>query len=210
MIYLNLSAMQELLGMGKDINEIAIIIDNPGKDLKPYQAALQAKLGKDVEVIQWTEVFPMLVNVIAIFDISTFIFFALVFVAMAFGIANAVLMAVFERIRELGIMKALGTKPSEIFLVVTFESMGLSFIGVIVGIALGWGSVLYFGKVGINLALFADALDQMGLGAVIYTKMKLDYLWWGSLTAFVTAFLASLWPAIKAARLLPVDAIRHI
>lgn len=210
MVYVNLVALQDMCGMSGEINEIVMLVTNYREQLDVAQMELQPKIGPDAEVIQWKQVWPMLYRMVGLFDVWTFITFVLVFVAMAFGIANAVLMAIFERIRELGIMKALGTKPGEIFITVAIECFCLSLVGVIIGTALGWGTVFYYSKVGMNLAEFSNVLDAMGLGSVVYLKMRPTYIVWGALTTFTTALLSSLWPAIKAARLLPVEAIHHV
>lgn len=210
LVYTNLGALQDMVGMNGEITEIVMLITNYEERLDAVQRNLQSKMSPDVEVIRWMEVIPAIYRMLGLVDVFTFITFVMVFIAMAFGIANAVLMAVFERIRELGIMKALGTKPSEVFITVVIESLSLSMVGILVGTALGCGTVLYFSRYGINFAKFSTLLDVMAVGSVVYLKMKPIYILWGALTALLTALFSSLWPAMRAARLLPVDAIRHV
>jgi len=210
-VFMTLSSMREMLDMPGQVLEYVVRVDDPGENLWRVREALASALGeKDYKIMTWKEIFPLLVQLVTMFNTFTYIFFILVFIAMAFGIANAVLMAVFERIRELGIMKALGARPGQVFLLVAFESLSLGIVGVVTGALIGWATVAYFGRAGLDLAMFAAALDQMGLGSVIYTVMEPSYVVWGGLMALVTAFLSSLWPAAKAARLQPVEAIRHM
>jgi len=210
-VYISIEAAQKMLGMEGLVNEYVMMVDDPEKNLEAARASVARGLDeKKFSVLTWKEIWPILLRIIEMFDLFTYVFFILIFIAMAFGIANAVLMAVFERIRELGIMKALGTKPSQVFLLVAYESICLGIVGVIAGFVVGWGTVYYFGIKGIDLTIFSDVLAQMGVGSIIYTYMEASYLFWGGLMALTTALLSSLWPAGKAARLKPIDAIRHV
>ncbi len=210
-VYISIGAAQKMLGMAELVNEFVILVDDPSKKLEVAKASVAQKLDKTkYSVMTWREIWPLLVRIVEMSNIFTYVFFILIFIAMAFGIANAVLMAVFERIREFGIMKALGAKPSQVFLLVAIESICLGIVGVATGILIGWATVYYFGRQGVNLAVFSAVLEQMGLGSVIYTSTNVSFFIWGGLIALVTAFLSSLWPASKAAKLVPVDAIRHV
>jgi len=210
-VYIGIEAARRMLGMGDKIHEVAALVDDPKERLDAAKASIASRLDLNKYTpLTWKEIWPMLVRLLGMFDTFTYIFFILVFIAMAFGIANAVLMTVFERIREFGIMKALGTRPSQIFLVVALESACLGAVGIALGTFLGWLTVFYFGAHGMDLSVFSAVLDQMGLGSVVYTSMKTSYVFIGALMALVTALLSAMWPAAKAAKLKPVDAIRHV
>lgn len=210
-IYIGKETAQKMLGLGNSVHEYVIVVDDIMTDLSVAQKSISGRVDKnEYTVMTWYEIFPVLTKIVGFMEALTYIFFLMIFFAMAFGIANAVLMAVFERIHELGIMRALGVKPSQIFILIAFESACLGVTGVFVGALAGTLTNMYFAKYGINLGIFSTVLSQMGLGSVIYPRMNISILINGGSMALATALLSSIWPAAKAARLIPVDAIKHI
>jgi ABC-type lipoprotein release transport system permease subunit len=140
----------------------------------------------------------------------SWVIYGMVFVGMAFGIANALLMAVYERIREFGVLRSLGLPASRLLALVLLESILLTLSGVALGLAFGVTLVLWLGHVGIDLSSLADGLEAYGIGTTVHLELR-----WGDLgspigIALVTALVAALWPAWKAVRLRPAEALRHV
>jgi ABC-type antimicrobial peptide transport system permease subunit len=132
-----------------------------------------------------------------------------VFIAMGFGIVNTTLMAVFERIREFGLFKALGMKPRWIIQEVIIESFFLLILGMIIGNALGFLSVLALSVHGIDLSALAAGTEYWGMSRIIYPSIIGQDVIMANLVVFFLGLVVSLYPAMKAARFTPVEALVH-
>jgi ABC-type antimicrobial peptide transport system permease subunit len=132
-----------------------------------------------------------------------------VFVAMGFGIVNTTLMAVFERMREFGLMKALGMKPRWILREVLLESFLLLICGMLIGNCLGFFSIYALSGNGIDLSALAAGAEYAGMSRIIYPAVETKDVVVANLTVLLLGLLVSLYPAIKAARFTPVQALAH-
>ena len=126
---------------------------------------------------------------------------------VAVVIANTLLMAVFERIREMGILAALGMKGRQIMLMFLFEAATLGLAGIVVGVGLGSAGVWYLATVGIYIGDIASTVNSFALGTTMYGRFVPDTFASLSLWTLVIILLASLYPAWFAARLEPVEAL---
>ena len=192
--------------------EVALALDRP-RAAPELQAWLRGELERDlgpgqVEVLRWQERAPRLASLLEIAGSTGWIFYGVVFVAMAFGIANALLMAVYERMREFGVMRSLGLDSRRLVLLVLVESLLLTLLGTALGLAVGLPLVTWLGAVGIDMTQFSSALEGYGIGTTIYLRTDMMDLVAPIGLAVVTALLAALWPALKAARLRPAQALR--
>ncbi|MDM8529377.1 ABC transporter permease [Anaerolineales bacterium HSG24] len=135
----------------------------------------------------------------------------IVMLIVAVIIANTLLMAVFERIREIGILTALGMKSQHIMIMFLFQAFILGLAGVIVGFALGSIGVAYLANVGIPLGASASAAgNTFALGSTLYAHFVPSTFLWLSFWTLVFVVLASLYPAQFAARQEPVEALRSL
>jgi ABC-type antimicrobial peptide transport system permease subunit len=132
---------------------------------------------------------------------------AIIMLIVAVIIANTLLMAVFERIREIGILAALGMKRGQIMQMMLFESAIVTLAGIAVGVALGLAGVGYLTQNGLSTGEMAAAAGNIPMGAVLYARFVPVTFAWLALWTLVIALLASLYPAWFAARLEPVDAL---
>lgn len=210
MVYLNLKDSQELLSLGNRISEVAILIDTP-RDPAAVQRSLLTKLDSDeYEVLSWKEIMPIMVSQIEFFDEMMYVFFVVVCIAMGFGIVNTLLMAIMERIREFGVMMSLGVRPRKVFQLVVAESVLLCFCGLVLGNLFTYLLVLYAGRKGFDLSVFSKSLETFGIGHLIYPQLTITMVVIGAVTVLGMGIFASLYPGYKAARLRPVEALRHI
>jgi putative ABC transport system permease protein len=132
-------------------------------------------------------------------------------VVVAFGILNTILMSVLERTRELGVLLALGLRPRAVFRLVYLESMLLGGVGLVLGLAVGIALVLWFQAHPVFLGeKMAGAMELFGAEPVMTWKLKPMNPVGSSLTVLGVALLAALYPAIKASRGRPVDALRSL
>ena len=127
--------------------------------------------------------------------------------AMGFGLINTVLMAVYERMREFGLLKALGMRPSRILKDVLIEGLYLLCIGAVVGNLLGFASVGVLGRTGIDLSALAAGSEYFGMSRVIYPALATKDVVVADLTVFALGLLVSMYPALKASRFKPVEAL---
>jgi ABC-type lipoprotein release transport system permease subunit len=207
-VFLRIDDGKQLFGLGEAISEVVVIAEQRGRvdDLK---RAIEARLSGDLEVRTWEEIQPLLVYFVDLFDQMGWYVYGAVFVAMAFGIANVLLMSVYERIREIGILLAIGMGPRRLVVGIVIESLLLTLLGVVIGLAVGVLSVWLL-RDGIDLSRWAEGLTAYGIGTKIVPVIRTKDLVIPTLVAIVTAVLASLWPAIRAVRIRPADAVRHI
>jgi len=205
--FVALAEAQALYGIGDDVSEVVVVAEHRSQ-VDGLRDALAAAVGGAARVRSWDETQPMLRYMVDLFDQVGWIVYAAVFVAMAFGIANVMLMAVHERIREIGIVMAVGMHPDRLVALVCIESLVLTALGLAVGLALALGGVAALHQ-GIDLSRWAEGLEAYGIGTRIVPTLRRDDLTVPVLAAIVTAVLASLWPAVRAARLRPAEAVRQ-
>jgi ABC-type lipoprotein release transport system permease subunit len=211
--FIQLSDAQRLFDVGGGVTEVAIALDRPSR-AGELQEELRRGLEEiyadaPVEVLRWQERQPQFAALLDLMSETAWILYAAVFVAMVFGIANVVLMSVFERTREFGVLRSLGLGAGRLVALILTESLLLTALGVVIGVGLGIPLVLWLGAVGIDLGVFAETLRAYGVGAVMYPRLASEDLSSPILLAAVTALLAGIWPAVKVARLRPAQALRH-
>jgi putative ABC transport system permease protein len=211
--YLRLADAQHLLAAEGRVTEVAVALERPS-EAHAVQAWLRASLplawpGVEHVVLRWQEREPQLAELLELMSNISWILYAVVFIAMAFGIANVLLMAVYERTREFGVLRALGLKSGRLLALVMLESFVLTLVGVGAGLALGVPLVLWLGATGLDLSLFAEGLRAYGIGARIHFRIGAEDLVSPVWIATATALIAALWPAVRAARLNPAEALRR-
>jgi ABC-type lipoprotein release transport system permease subunit len=208
-VFVTISAAQQMLKLHNSISEIAILLP-AHKEADHMAGALRTELtAAEYEVNTWQEILPMVTAILKIYDWTIFFWFLIVFIAMAFGIVNTTLMAVFERIREFGLLKALGMKPRWIIQEVIIESVCLLILGMLIGNAAGFLSVLALSANGIDLSALAAGTEYWGMSRVIYPAILGQDVIAANLVVFILGLLVSLYPAVKAARFTPVEALAH-
>jgi putative ABC transport system permease protein len=137
-----------------------------------------------------------------------FIFMTIIFLALSFGIINTMLMAVLDRVREIGMLMAIGMSKIRIFFMITFETILLMLTGSALGLALSYIVVEIFKIKGIDLSAFSSGLSDMGFSSIVYPFIRFDAYVQIVILVIITGILSSLIPARKALKLNPSEAIR--
>jgi ABC-type lipoprotein release transport system permease subunit len=212
--YVRLGDAQRLLALPGAVTEIAIDLDAP-ETSAAVQATLAAEAARvwpavPVEVLRWQEREPRLATLSQMMQDTSWIMYAAVFIATAFGIANVLLMSIYERTREFGVLRALGLKGGSLLALVLLESLLLTLLGTALGLALALPVVLWLGAVGLDLAAFSEGLREMGVGSRVHFRLGARDLLRPVGIATITALVAAFWPALRALRLRPADALRQL
>ncbi len=206
---IHLADAQALVVLPDQVHEI-VLLSAEADDLVPYVTEVAALL-PDLDVKPWYEASPQTAQMLGMQDVSSYILLGIVFTVAAFGVLNTMMMSVFERTRELGVLKALGIRPWRLVVLVLVESVFLAGVANVIGLALGLGLDAYLVAYGID---FSGALE----GGFEFSGITIDPVMKGLVrphmiaitvaAVFVVAALASLWPAMRAARLQPVESLR--
>lgn len=203
-VFAGRATVQRMLRLGDAVSEIAAMTPDRA-DLDPLLARLRAAApGLDVQ--PWTVIEPLLVLTEEVTNVILIIWYVIVFTAMSFGLVNTLLMAVFERTREFGLFQALGMPPHQILGQVLAESLML------LGLSLAAGNLAAAATIGsleqgIDLSAFAEGLEMVGVSPVLYPAVEATDVLAANLLVFVLGLAASLYPAWRAARHVPVEAI---
>ena len=207
-VYVKKEDLNQLLINNSIVHEVAILSNNiDNSDI--LKAELENLFPKN-KVETWRDISPELGSVQELMIWFFFIFMSIILVALSFGIANIMLMAVLERKRELGMLMSVGLNKTKIFLMILFETIFISFISLPAGITLSYLMISYYGKVGIDLSIVSEGLEAFGMKSIVYTDLPLDYyIKITILTLFVT-LISSLFPARRALKLDPAEAVRSL
>ncbi|NNF97878.1 MAG: ABC transporter permease [Desulfobacteraceae bacterium] len=207
-VFVSGSAARKMLKMGNQVSEVCVAL--PGhRNSEAVVADLRRELGTggEFEVNTWRELLPVLNAYLEMSNSFIFIWYVVMFVAMGFGLTNTTLMAVFERMREFGLLKALGMRPARIIRQVLIESSIILMIGMVIGNLLGILSVLLLSNTGIDLSDLAAGVEYAGMSRMIYPVLLESDILVSNLVVFVLGALVSLYPASKAARFTPIQAM---
>jgi len=211
---ISLADAQRFFVYGDRVTEVALLAKDA--DASPELARRLASTLPEIsstpaEVHTWEEIIPELEQLIFLDDAAMYILLAILVVVVGFGILNTILMSVLERTRELGVTLALGLRPGGVFRVVYLESMLLALLGLLVGLVLAIPTVLYFQAHPYELTGSAMAgMEFFGVEPVMTWKLKPWNPVGSTITIFVVAAIAAFYPALKASRGRPVDALRSL
>jgi ABC-type lipoprotein release transport system permease subunit len=204
-VYTGRSVVQSLLGLEDGISEIAVTGSDYRK-VDDLENLLKSAAGANAEVLSWMQLESYLGLMMGVMDGFVLVWIIVIFMALSFGLANTLMMAVFERVREIGLMQALGMKPSAILYQILLESLLLLILGLVLGNALAFASILPI-RDGIDLSAVAKGMEMMGASSTLYPALKLRDLAMANTVVIILGILTSLLPAWRASQYRPVEAI---
>jgi len=209
-VFVGIKRLQKITELGENISEITVIAKSKD-EVDAVKKYLLSKLkAPQLEILSWKDMAPNLVNAVKLFDAMMYIFFMIVFITIIFSIANTLVMSIMERFHEIGVMKSIGTRPSLIFAMVIFEAFNLGAVGLAAGLAAGGALGAVFSAYGIDLSFFMAAMRTWGTGSVIYPVIRAADVFISLGITIATTLLAALYPAVKAARIKPLEALHYI
>ena len=169
--------------------------------------SLKEELG-ELEVMHWKEIQPDLAMMTDLVTNFYAVFMVIILAALAFGIVNTMLMVVLERTKELGMLTAIGMNKKRVFNMIMLESVFLSLVGGIAGIIVSKLLITATASKGINFASYAEGFEAMGFPAHIYPVISPSFFGTVTVLIILTGILSSIYPALKALKLDPADALR--
>lgn len=207
-VFVKSEDLQRIIGKENDYQEIAVMLDDIA--LTESVSSQFAEDHPELNIKTWSQLAPELEFMSNSFDASMRIFIGIILLALAFGIINTMLMAVMERTRELGMLMSIGMGRMKVFGMIMLETIFLTIVGAPLGLLAGWGFTKYFGKAGIDLSQFEQGLDSFGMSSMVFPNLPSTYYLEVLIMVVVTALLAAIYPARRALKLNPAEAVRAI
>ena len=207
-VYAGRAAVQDMLGIGQRVSEIAVT-GNDYRSVASWYPRLAVAAGDNLEVLPWTELDSFMAAYLPVQDGFSLIFMVVVFAVLSFGLVNTLAMAVFERVREIGLMQALGMQPRLILGQLLLESLYLLCLGLLLGNLLALATIIPL-STGIDISAVAQGMEIMGMGTVLYPVLSPVDMAMSTAVVIVLGLLASLIPAWRAARLDPIRALNTV
>ncbi|HEX5685118.1 MAG TPA: ABC transporter permease [Ideonella sp.] len=210
-VFVTLGSAQSLTALGRRVSVVNLRAADR-QQLDAVTARLQPLAAeRGLHIVPWPELLPQVAEMVRLNQVISNIVLAIAFLVTAMAIVNTVYMSVAERTREFGVMMALGTEPAAITRTVLYETAMLMLLGFALGYAAGVAAVLYFGREGIDLSGFFRGYSAIpGLTGIVHPKLDVNRIAVPGALLFMASVLVSLYPAVRAARLDPVQAIRHV
>jgi ABC-type lipoprotein release transport system permease subunit len=200
------------IGAIQGIHEVSIRLQEPTQEAL-VRASIAQEAGANLVVSSWRESLPSMATMVKYNDATLVMISGMLFIVITLGIVNTLLMSVFERTREFGVMISLGTTPWQVRILVVLECLSLGFFASLVGIFLGIAAVLYHQKTGFDLRPFLgdhSSLDQFRLDLTIYPVFQFIPFLKSVLIMMFFVALAGFYPAWRASNLKPVEAMRSV
>jgi len=189
------------------VNQLAILLTSVEHDDQVAGMVKDIMPGMDVQT--WDEIMPEAGMYTSTMNYYLFIFMIIILLALGFGIVNTMLMAVLERIKELGMLMAIGMNKKRVFSMIMLETVFLGMTGAVIGMAISYGLIWYTGSTGLDLtSLYQEGFEAMGFSPMIYPTIGWESFIQLIFLVVLTGVLAAIYPARKAMKLNPSEALR--
>jgi putative ABC transport system permease protein len=206
-VYVKRSDINRLIGNTEAVHEIAIKI----ADFNQADTfANELSVGSSNNVRSWGDLSPTLRYVDSTMSTMMYLIMGIIIIALSFGIINTMLMAILERTQELGMLRSVGMNKRRTFIMIMTETFYVTMVGAPIGLLLSWLTISWVGSVGIDLSMLSKGLEHYGFKSMIYPHLELKYYVNITLMMFFASFISAVFPATKALKLNPVEAVRKL
>ncbi|MFH1118939.1 MAG: FtsX-like permease family protein [Bacteroidota bacterium] len=205
--YVRQHDLQNLIGGEATVNEVAVLL----KDIDEVNAYITYFKSEfpDNEIRSWAQISPDLLYMNEMAGETLLVLLVIIMLALAFGLLNTMLMTVFERTRELGMLMAVGMNKSRVFIMILLETTFLTITGAIAGGLLSAVTIYLTGRTGIDLSsVGGDSMNDFGIDSVVYPALFPGFFTDILVLVLLTSILSAVYPAFKALKLKPSEAIR--
>jgi len=214
-VYVPIENARTILGLGDNVSEIAIITNNSDSTLS-YKKQLVSAMknagveSNEVEVSTYQELLAMIMYLIDIWKQTSIIIYLIIALAVLFGVINTMLMSVFERVNEIGVLMSIGMRNSGIFRMIILEAFMMGVVGTLIGFGIGVLIYLPLSNNGINLGMYSESMQTFGLNNIIYPALDSNVIINSIFIMPLATAVGAIYPARKAMKLQPTDAMRHV
>lgn len=211
-VFTGRATAQRLLRIGDQVQEVALLGTSFRGSIElaeQLSTTLPATAGSAVDIAAWNELDSYLGTLLNVMDGFVLVWIVIVFLALSFGLVNTLVMAVFERVREIGLMLALGMRPRLIVAQIMVESLLLLLLGLGLGNVLAWLTIAPLAD-GIDISMVAEGMEVFGAGAVLYPQLTSGDMLLANSVVIALGLVASLSPAWRASRYEPVQALAKV
>jgi ABC-type lipoprotein release transport system permease subunit len=206
--YVRQSDLTRLAGLDGQIHEIAVITDPQVEESVIVNEYNQTYKGDLAET--WRETAPELAMMSEMYGSMLYVLMGIIMTALVFGIVNTMLMAVLERFRELGMLMAVGMNKARVYFMILIETVFLGIVGAPIGLFVGWITIYYYQVNGVDLSNYSEGLEAFGYSAILHPYLDASTYIIVTIGVIITAVIGALYPAWKAVKLNPVEALHKI
>lgn len=199
--------LADYLGGDEIVNAVGILLTDHEK-ASAFSSRYQESY-PGLEIRTWAEVSPELGYMVQMSTTMFMIILVIILLALAFGLLNTMLMSVFERIKELGMLMAIGMNKKRIFIMILLETTFLTLTGAFLGMIAGFSTILVLRGPGIDLSpIGGDSIKDFGFETIVYPQLEADFFIMLTILVILTAFFTAIYPALKALKLNPARAVQ--
>ena len=211
LVIMPLSRAMDIFSMENYVSAVVIRLGDTSEMERVRDLLRKSIAAGNIEIMGWDQLMPDMVQLVSMKQVSYYVFSLILFMIVSFGVLNTIQMSVYERTREFGIMLAIGTGPASIRRMVQIESIIITIMGILLGVALGSGLGYYFSVNPIDLSRYAAAYDAWSINVTTITaRLEVSNLLFTGIVLFVLTFIFTISPARRASRLRPVQAIQQL
>jgi putative ABC transport system permease protein len=200
------SIINDLIGEPAAVTEIAVVIEDP--DNYRLVADELENLYPGTEVRHWADLEPSLYYSLEVLNEALIWILIIIIMAVSFGLLNTILMSILERVRELGVLMAIGMKKVRVFSMIVLETTMIAILGGISGLILSFTMVNILGRTGVPVP-GGEGLKEFGYASVLYPRLETGFYFEIAIVLVIFAILAAIYPAWKAINLQPAEAVRQ-
>ena len=204
-VYAARDTLQQLLRIEGRVSQV-VLVDDDYREIESLYRRIAQVTPRALEIKPWYEIDTYLAAMFNMMDGFVLVWVIIIFLALSFGLVNTLVMAVFERVREIGLIQALGMRPALIVYQILLESLLLLLIGLVLGNALAIATVKPL-ESGLDISIVAEGMAMMGASSVLYPSLTLYDMLLANTVVIILGILTSILPAWRASQLDPVRAL---